>query len=335
MLSPSDQANEDSPRRLPAALGVDVGGTHLRVGEVDSHGQILGQSRMPTNAEEGPEAVLERIAMAVEAQDATGTQPVGVALAGQVEARTGRVRLAPNLGWRDVAAGERLRKRLGRSVVVTNDVRAATLAEWRQGAARGEADVVCVFVGTGVGGGIVCGGRLLAGATNAAGEVGHMTLVPNGRACHTCGNPGCLEAYAGGWAIAERAREAVRADAAAGEGLLVRAGAASGITARTVAEAARDGDPLALRLTEETVGHLAAGVVSLVNALNPGVVVMGGGVVFGSPRILNEVAETVERRALRAATTSLRWKIAQLGDAAGFIGAAVAAREATSSGGEL
>jgi glucokinase len=246
-------------------------------------------------------------------------------MAGQIEKYNGIVRFAPNLGWRNVPLGAMLEEALVLPVEVTNDVRAATYGEWLYGAGQGVDDLICLFVGTGVGGGIVSGGKLLEGCDNSAGELGHLTIMTDGRQCH-CRNRGCLEAYAGGWAIAERAQEAVRIDLKAGQSLITLAGSIERITAATVTEAYATGDPVAQRIVEETAHFLAAGVVGIVNAFNPCLLVLGGGVIQGSPMYLPMVERAVRINALEAALGGLRIVTAALGNKAGVIGAAALAR---------
>ena len=200
------------------AIGVDLGGTKVEVAQVDSAGQVRQRLRRPTDVRDGPAAVEAEIVAAVrELRQAVDAPPigVGVGVAGQIEAASGAVRFAPNLGWHDVPLQADLQQALGLPVAVTNDVRAATWGEWLHGAGQGCDDLVCLFVGTGIGGGVVSGGRMLTGGSNTAGELGHMTIDLHGPPCH-CGNRGCLEALAGGWAIARRAQEAIGADRSAG-----------------------------------------------------------------------------------------------------------------------
>ncbi len=249
---------------------------------------------------------------------------VGLAVAAQVDPRTGTVVHAPNLGWRDVALSRRVGEELGLPVVVVNDARAAALAEWKHGAAAGTSDAFCLVLGTGVGGSAIVGGRLLEGGNHAFGEVGHITIVVGGRRCH-CPNWGCLEAYVGGWAIAERAQEAVRADPVAGQALLARAGSAERIDARSVFQAYRAGDPLSGRLVRETERFLADGAISIVNAFNPTVLVLGGGQVTGMPEFV-PVVESAVRSRCQPSAAGARVVLARLGEDAAMIGAAEFAR---------
>lgn len=309
-------------------LGVDLGGTKVEAGLVDPQGRVVVSHRNPTHADKGPDGVIADILACIErcleqaGQQAAGA---GVGIAGQVD-EDGVVRFAPNLRWKDVPLRERLEAALGIPVVVTNDVRAAAYGEWRHGAGAGAQDLVCIFVGTGIGGGVITSGRLLQGAGHAAGEVGHTVLVARGRPCR-CGNRGCLEAYAGGWAIAERAREAARADPEEGRTLVELAGGVERISAADVAAAFRHGDPLADRLVRETAEFLAAGVTGIVNAFNPALLILGGGVIGGLPEWIDYIDREVHARALRAAAEALRVTKAALGGQAGMIGAATLARE--------
>jgi len=310
-----------------ATIGVDLGGTKIETALVDTAGRIVVSHRQPTNPEKGPDAVVADIVACVETcLDKAGkmAQGLGVGVAGQLD-RTGMLRFSPNLGWRNVSLKVKLEDALGMPVVINNDVRAATWGEWRHGAGQGVADLICLFVGTGIGGGVVSGGQLLDGYSNTAGELGHMTIVVDGRRCH-CPNRGCLEAYAGGWAIAERAQEAVRTDTQAGQRLVTLAGGVQRISATTVTQACSEGDPLACRLVGETAQYLAAGLVSIVNAFNPCLLVLGGGVIQGRPEYVSEVERTVRQNALQTAVEGLHIVMAALGNKAGVIGAAALAR---------
>jgi glucokinase len=177
-----------------------------------------------------------------------------------------------------------------------------------------------------VGGCIVSGGNLLEGCQNTAGELGHTTIVFNGRQCH-CPNQGCLEAYAGGWAIAERAQEAVRAAPGEGKRLLALAGDLRNISSITVSEGYGDGDPLARSLVQQTAQYLAAGIVNAVNIFNPCLVILGGGVIEGLPDYLPLVEKNVRAHALQTPVEGLRIVTAALGNMAGVVGAAALARK--------
>ena len=311
------------------AVGVDIGGTKMIVSFVSSQGQVIVEKETPTGSKAGPDEVIRTIVTEVErmrGRSAEKPHSLGVGVAGQVDER-GVVRFAPNLDWRDVSLGPPLAGALGLPVRVINDVRASTIGEWRFGAARGVRDMVCIRIGTGVGGGVVSGDRLLIGDSNAAGEIGHMTVVAGGRKC-TCPNSGCLEAYVGGWAIAQRAREAAKRSPAEAAVLLRRAQVkASGLDAGTLWQLASDGDPFAQRLISETRGYLAAGLVAIANIFNPRLIVAGGGVVGSTGQFFEEALAAARPQILPSIGESLRSTRAQLGANAVAIGAAAWAHE--------
>jgi len=326
---PRPAARRSSTWGPDVALGVDLGGTKVALGVVGPDGGLVDVDRFPTGASRPAAEIIAEIADRLDdrwGERLDSSSPLGVGVAGQVDA-DGTVLFGPNLNWHSVPLGARLARALHRPVSVLNDVQAATYGEWRFGAGREIDDLVCLFVGTGVGGGIVAEGRLRHGATGTAGELGHLTVERNGRKCR-CPNSGCLEAYVGGWAIAERAREAVAADRARGARLLEVAGELASITSESVEKAYRERDPLAEELVEETMGYLVCGLVSIVNGINPKTIVLGGGVLGGFPTFLASVAHQVRARALPAAAEGLRIVPAALGAESGVVGAAAYAREA-------
>jgi glucokinase len=335
MPNPRARARSPKSRARPAiapedlVLGIDVGATKVVSALIGNDGAIVRHSGRHLHANDGPDGVIRTLIRSVEKclEGTPSLRPraVGVAVAAQVDPRTGTVIHAPNLGWRDVPLARRVSEELGGvPVIVLNDARAATLAEWRFGAGRGASDVFCMFLGTGVGGSAVVDGRLLEGSSHALGEVGHITIVVGGRKCH-CPNRGCLEAYVGGWAIAERAQEAVRSDPESGAALVARAGSERAITAQTVFQAYRTGDVLAGRLVRETERFLADGVVSVVNAFNPNLFVLGGGVVTGMPELVPVVEAAIRVRCQPPAATA-RVVAAGFGENAPLVGAGEAAR---------
>lgn len=312
----------------PWSIGVDLGGTKLEVAHVDAQGRVRQRLRKATNVKGGPSAIIEDVLGYVWTLREMSDSPpagVGVGVAGQVEKDTGKVAFAPNLDWRDVPLQADLQRSIDLPVIVTNDVRAATWGEWLHGAGQGCDDLLCMFVGTGVGGGVVSGGRMLAGCNNTAGEVGHITVDMQGPPC-TCGNRGCLEALAGGWAITRLARERVAADPDGGRLLLEMAGGQiEEINVATVARAVRGGDPLARQLMDHAVAALIAGATTLINAFNPCRLILGGGVITGVPELIGRIDKGVRGQALAAACSSLIVLPAGLRTDAGVIGAAALA----------
>jgi len=310
-------------------LGVDIGGTKIDTALVDASGNIVASYYRLVSPGKKPDQAVQDILDSVRiclAESGRKASALGVGVAGQIDKITGIVHRSPNLPeWQDVPLGARLRESLNLPVTVNNDVRVITWGEWQHGAGQGENDLVCLFVGTGVGGGVISHGQMLEGCSNTAGELGHLTVVAGGRQCH-CPNEGCLEAYVGGWAIAERARDAARANPSAGHTLEQIAGSIAAISSVTVAQAYQQGDPLAQRLVKDTAKYLAAGLVSIVNAFNPCVIIIGGSVVLGIPDLLPLAEKRVRAQALQTPVEKLRIVPAALGNKAGVIGAAALAR---------
>jgi glucokinase len=307
------------------AIGVDLGGTKVEMAQVDEEGNLDQRIILPTDVSGGPSAVKAQIIAAIrDIQKKRGSSPVGVGIgvAGQIDAQQGVVRFSPNLGWHDVPLRSDVSQAVALPVVITNDVRAATWGEWIHGAGKGSQDLVCLFVGTGIGGGVISGGHMLSGCGNTAGEFGHLTIDLNGLPCR-CGNKGCLEAHAGGWAIARRAQEAIRKDPAAGVHMMGMVGGRhEAVNAKIVAQSFREGDPLAKGIVNEVFHALVAGAVSIVNAFNPCHLILGGGVIEGLPELRDRIAKEIRQFALKAATESLQVLPAQLHNDAGVIGAA-------------
>jgi glucokinase len=310
-------------------VGIDIGGTNLVVGSVAEDGSRLVALRSePTRPEEGPDAVLNRLATIARATIAETSQldpdarllGVGVGAPGPLDTRTGVIFLTPNLGWVNMPLRQRMADLLGIPTTLDNDANCAIFGEWWRGAARGSKHAIGFTIGTGIGGGIIVNGRLYHGATDCAGEFGHMTLDPEGRRCK-CGNYGCLEAYASGPAIALRAVEALGSGA---ESRIVDmvAGNLSHVTAQTVYDAAHEDDALALEVVRDTARYLGAGVANLINVFNPETVVICGGVTLAGERLMAPLRQEVTRRAFKPAVQHCRIVPGELTGTAGVYGAA-------------
>ncbi|HEU4760777.1 MAG TPA: ROK family protein [Gemmatimonadales bacterium] len=309
-------------------LGIDIGGTTFTVGAISTEGRRVGALREePTNPKDGADGVLHRIAAAGRAvmDDARRVElqaefiGIGAGAPGPLDAEAGVVLLTPNLGWVDYPLRDRLQAALGLPTVIDNDANCAVLGEWWRGAAQGTRHAIGFTIGTGIGGGLIVDGKLYHGASGCAGEIGHTTIEANGR--HgACGNYGCLEAYASGLAIARRAVEAIESGEVTT--LLQRAGGdPARISARTVYDAAHDGDELARELVHETAQFLGAGVANLVNVFNPEVVVVCGGVTRAGDLLFVPLRREVARRAFKPAVQAVRIVAQQL-EAPGVFGAA-------------
>jgi glucokinase len=308
------------------AIGIDLGGTKIEVALVNSSGLLHDRLRVPTDSKKGYKAILKKITEAInQLCDKNGNaipSAVGIGIPGQISRSSGIVHYAPNLNWHEVKLEDDLSKMLDKHVRICNDVRAATYGEWFYGAGKNCDDLVCVFIGTGIGGGIVSDGRMLAGCNNTAGEIGHMTIDLYGPECH-CGNKGCFEALAGGWAIARDAQDMVRTDMKSGKIMLALAGnEIEKITAKTVSEAATKDDKLAKKIIDNLVDALIAGCTALVNAYAPCRLILGGGIMEGMPQLIERIEKGVKKYALKAATENLEVLPAKLHNDSGAIGAA-------------
>jgi glucokinase len=315
---------------LPA-IGVDVGGTKVAGGLVGPDGTVLDSARRATpgtsvgDTEDAIVAVVEELA----ARAGRPTAGIGVGAAGWFDRAGDVVLFSPHLAWRDEALRGHLARRLRAPLWVGNDADAAAWAEYRHGAARGSALALMITLGTGIGGGIVIDGRLQRGAHGIAGEWGHMRVVPDGRPC-ACGNRGCWEQYASGTALAGAARELVaRSPAAAGHLLERVAGEPDRLTGEDVAEVAAAGDRLAAELIADVGMWLGQGIADLAAALDPDVVVVGGGMSALGELLLAPARARLERSLPgRGFRPGPRVVAAELGPAAGVVGAADLARGA-------
>jgi glucokinase len=310
-------------------LALDVGGTKVAAGVVTGDGAVLSRLRIPTrDLRIGGNPLARLIVLGQEALDAAGGRPpagVGITLPGPVDRRELRMRAAPTIPeFEGLPLAGALEDAFGCPAAGDNDANGCALAEARFGAGRGYSHVVYLTVSTGIGGGIVVDGRVFRGAAGASGEFGHQVLLPEGGPLCDCGNTGCLEALASGRGIAARAR---LAQANAPEGTAPRWSRAD-LTAEVVAEAARAGDLLALRVWQETALYLGLGIANAINILDPDVVVLGGGVATGAADLLfPSLREVVSRRCMPSLRRSVPILPTALGADVGLIGAACLAME--------
>lgn len=320
-------------------VGIDLGGTNIVCGCVAEDGSsIHGVVSVPTGAEQGPDAVVQRIVAAAKQsiEECRAAVPgvnvigAGVGAPGPMDTRSGVVLLTPNLGWVNMPLRQRLQDGLGLKTALDNDANCAVLGEWWQGAARGTQITIGLTIGTGIGGGIIIGGRLYHGASDIAGEVGHITIDANGRRCK-CGNYGCIEAYASGPNIALRAVEALESGAESSLPSYV-AGDLRKITAQTVYQAAQAGDELALEVVRDTAKFLGAAVAGFINIFNPEAIVIMGGVTLAGESLFEPLRREVTRRAFKPAVQVCRIVPGELTGVAGVYGAARAYIEQVEAG---
>ena len=311
------------------AIGLDVGGTSVRAAVVDEQGSILDTDRVGTPS--GEDALEDAIAGVIEElrnrHEDVGA--VGLAVAGFVANDRRTVMFAPHLAWRAAPVADRIAKRVDLPVTLEHDANAAALGEHRFGAARGTRVAALVAIGTGIGAGLLLDGEIYRGAYGVAPELGHLTVVPGGRAC-PCGKYGCWERYCSGTALAATAIELLARHPGKST-VLARetSGDFGSITGRRVAGAARDGDPIAQRAVAELAKWLGEGLALVADVFDPEIVVIGGGVSGSAPLFLDEAREHYTAAITGARHRPLaRIRTAHLGDDAAMVGAAALALEA-------
>ena len=307
-------------------LVADLGATSIDVAVTDLDGRILGHRDEPADIATGPEACLQRVEelfseLSSDTRDLAGRLwGVGIGVPGPVDFRSGRPVSPPIMpGWDGYPVRERFTTRYDAPVWVDNDVNLLALGEWRSGIAVGHDNVVVVKIGTGIGAGIISNGRMHRGAQGAAGDVGHIQVVDDRSVICRCGNIGCLEALAGGSALA-RSGEAAALDGRS-ERLRVALDQHGRVTAEDVSRAASFGDAVGVALLQEAGHRVGLTLASVVNFFNPSLIVVGGGVAQSGDQLLAAIRETVYRRSLPLATRELLVKRSSLGALAGVIGA--------------
>ena len=308
-------------------IGVDLGGTKIAAGVVGPEGEILSRVRVPTPHD--PTRVAGAIASAVEQvrQGWDGVRAVGIGAAGYVDRERSTVRFAPNLGWQDEPVREIVERITELPVVVENDANAAAWGEFVHGAGAGYDDMVMVTVGTGLGGGIIVGGRLFRGRFGMGGEIGHYRSVPDGLPCG-CGRRGCIEQYASGTAHTRRAREVAARDPERAAAILALGdGTPDGVQGIHVTKAAQAEDPCALELFAETGHWIGQAFADLAAVLDPAVFVIGGGL-GETGELIRRPAEDAYHHALGAGDHCVHADVvtARVGQDVGLIGAADLAR---------
>ncbi len=319
-------------------VGVDLGGTNIVAGAMPfDGGREYAMRTALTRVVDGPMAVVARIATMVEeviAQTISETGAsrdqfigVGIGSPGPLNRESGVVISAHNLQFYDFPLRDELSKAVNLPASLDNDARCATLGEHWRGAARGMRNVLGMTIGTGIGGGLIIEGKLYHGSSDVAGEIGHMTIDSTGRRC-TCGNYGCLEAYASGPAIAERAREALDGNEESLLPSLVN-GDLSRITAQTVYEGSKKGDVIAREVVRETARFLGTGVSNLINIFNPDMVVIAGGVTQAGDALFEPLRAEVRRRAFKPAVDACQIVPGALPLSAGMVGAVATFKQHT------
>ena len=309
-------------------IGVDVGGTNVKIALVDKKGEIKFPKTVPTRAEMGYEYTIGNIQQSIKdliseaGIEKNALEGIGFGFPGQIDCDKGIVRLAPNIpGWVNVPISEIMQKEFNVPVKVDNDVRCAALAELNYGAGVGCKNLICITVGTGIGSGLIINGKIVRGASNAAGEIGHIKLEMHDGLLCGCGDRGCLEAYASGPSIVAMAKEYVMG----GKSAKFReiAGSIDAITPAIVAQAANEGDAVAKKIFEIMGEYIGIGLTSVVNLLNPEKIVIGGGVADAGDILLEPLRKTLKSRTMPIQGRAVEVVPAQLGNTAGIIGSSL------------
>ncbi len=310
-------------------IGLDIGGTVLRLALANTEGELVLKKRSALYREPG-ENILDALYRAIDSLlDGTPRSKllgIGAAVAGPVDRTLGEVVNPPHLEQgKRIPLKAAFEERFEVPVVLENDANAAALAEHRRGAGIGVGDMVYMTVSTGIGGGLILGGSLYRGALGGAGEVGHIVLVPDGLPCD-CGSRGCLETVASGTAIA---REAVVRLHEGKESLLLNlaSGAIESINAEMIHEAALQGDSLSQEVIRDAAYFLGLGLASIVNIFNPALIVLGGGVTNMGDMLLKPATKLARERSMPLASGAVRFKLSHFGDDAGLVGALILMEE--------
>ncbi|MDX2707443.1 ROK family glucokinase [Streptomyces sp. PA03-6a] len=308
-------------------IGVDIGGTKIAAGVVDEEGSILEIVKVPTP--QTSEGVVDAIASAVHDVSVGHTvEAVGIGAAGYVDDKRATVLFAPNIRWRHEPLKDKVEQRVGLPVVVENDANAAAWGEYRFGAGAGHDDVICITLGTGLGGGIIIGNKLRRGRFGVAGEFGHIRMVPDGLLCG-CGSQGCWEQYASGRALVRYAKQRAVAQPENATLLLsLGDGTPEGIQGQHISRAAREGDKVAIDSFRELARWAGAGLADLASLFDPSAFIVGGGVSDEGELVLEPIRKSFRRWLVGGQyRPHAQVLAAQLGGKAGLVGAADLARQ--------
>ena len=322
-IDPAATATSSSADQKPLALGIDIGGTKVAAGVVDGGGVIIEELRRATPGRDARAVEEVIVELVTELGARHRIESVGIGAAGWMDLDGAKVVFSPHLAWRDEPLRDTLEGMLGRPVLVTNDADAAAWAESRFGAGRGHSRMIMLTLGTGIGGALVLDGKVERGAFGMAGEFGHQIIMPGGHRCE-CGNRGCWEQYASGNALGREGRELAGKQSPMAAGLLEAAhGRPKNITGTVVTELALQGEATAQELVAEVGDWLGLGMANLAAALDPAIFVIGGGLSAAGELLLDPARRAYSRNLTgRGYRQEAAIAVAQLGAAAGLIGAA-------------
>ena len=307
------------------SIGIDIGGTNITVALVTKKGKIVRKIKFPTKVEEGKTKIIKRIVKALDevtkGLQSKSIEGIGIGVAGDIDQKRGIVRFSPNLFWKNVPIARLINKKFKVKVVVDNDANAAAWGTYILETKRKAKNLICITLGTGVGGGLILNGRIYHGASGSAGEIGHITVNTQGQKCN-CGNYGCLETYVGSAYIVRKAIKEIKK----GERSLIKklaGGNLQSITSQTIQAAALKGDKLARRIWKEAGEYLGIALSGVINLLNPGVIVFGGGVAKAEELIFQPMKKEIRKRAFRVPFEKVKFTRTKFGADLGVIGASL------------
>lgn len=311
---------------MKKALGIDIGGTGIKIGIISALGNIIESTVIPHRVPSDPGRVVDDIARAVSLLEHTGNKNLkktirsaGVGVAGDIDQGRGVVRFSGNFGWKNVRLGEMLKAKLKLPVVVDNDANAASWGSYCIEFDRKVNNLICFTLGTGIGGGLILEKKLYRGSTGTAGELGHVTLYPGGIKC-ACGNRGCIERYVGAYDISAEVNKRIKA----GQKTMIwkLAGGDPGmITPKLIHKAAQMGDRFAINTWKKAGENLGIVIASMINVLNPDIIVLAGGIAGAGEYIMKPIRETVRERSFESARGRVKITVSRLGSNLGLIGA--------------
>jgi glucokinase len=305
-------------------IGIDIGGTKIIAGIIGEDGSVILTKKILAETSRGYEGIRDDIIMLIQdiihgaGAEQRNIEQIGIAAAGQIEKGSCKILFSPNLGWRNVALRDDIEKALKVRTHIENDVNAATYGEWKFGLKGVPKDVLGIFIGTGIGGGLIFDGKLYRGFSNVGAEVGHTILNPYGYQCN-CGNNGCFEAFCGGWYITERVKKIIK-EGYKGKIWDIINGDMANLHTGTIEEAYLMDDERCASIWREVIEYLGAGIASLVNLLNPEIVVLGGGVVYGTKHLIDDMNVVLKKRAMTESLKGLRIEKARLGEESALLG---------------
>lgn len=311
-------------------LGIDIGATKVLIAKVLLNGQVSQQFIVETYRTDTFEAGFEQISSHIDSCLETSKYPpeaIGIGIAGQLAHDNSFLTIAPNLNWSNIPLQQIASERFRMPVHVINDVRAATWCEWKLGAGRDVSDLVCIMIGTGIGGGVISQGTLLTGFAGAAGELGHFPIDLHGPMC-SCGHRGCFETVASGWAVASKAKAALREDAARGLHLMSLVGGnIDKVTAKEVLTAAHQGDELSQTIMQFAEQAIISACIGYANVFNPAVILIGGGLGWAMPNLCEHIQGGICRYSMGANRDGVKVQATAFKDSIVAVGAACYARD--------